>query len=571
MARSQTPTLRRINIRRVREILTVFYDVGFGLLIRQLQLQKHLPLHVRLMGRFRLPKDETVTIEEVLAQEWKELPIRLRLGLEKLGPTFVKFGQILSLRADLVGPEVANELRKLQDECPVLPFSEMEAVLKTELKQPFPLVFKSLNPRCIGSASLAQVYRGKLRDGSDVAVKILRPGIEKRIKEDITILQWLAYLLEERLPPVRPLRPTHVVEEFAEWTLRELNLLNEATHIAHFRALLGDEKGFYIPNVFWKYTTPHVLTMEFSHGVRPDDHAALKKYHVSRKELASVGIRLAFRQFFELGFFHGDPHPGNFFVLKNGTLCLHDFGIVGRISDAVRRELIACFLAFLQKEADSALKHLLHIAKQGPETDIRGFSTEAKALLERWFYAPTSGRRLSQTFYDVIISGARHGVEFPTEVVLLAKAIITMESMALDLDPKFDVVKELQPYLEKALLIEFQPDRIAKRSRDALLDTNGLVDEIPEAVRHLITLAKKERVEVQLNSQEFKAITKEIDRQTDIRLLTLLFIAILLASSILLHLQGVTRVFGIPLATFGILASAILGLIVFFKIRKGAG
>jgi ubiquinone biosynthesis protein len=565
-----TATFRRVNVRRVREIIGVFYEVGFGLVIRQLQLQKHLPLHLRLMGRFRIPKDESMTIENLLAQEWKELPVRLRLGLEKLGPTFVKFGQILSLRADLVGPEIANELRKLQDDCPALPYAEMEAVLQSELKKSVKQVFRSLNPRCIGSASLAQVYRGKLRDGSEVAVKILRPGIEKRIKEDITILQWLAHVIEERFPPVRAFRPTRVVEEFAEWTLRELNLLNEATHIAHFRALLGDEERFYIPNVFWKYTTPRVLTMEFSRGVRPDDHAALKKNHVSRKELASVGIRLAFRQFFELGFFHGDPHPGNFFVLKDGTLCLHDFGIVGRISDAVRRELIACFLAFLQKDADSALKHLLHIAEKSPGADVRRFSVEAKAMLERWFYAPTSGRRLSQTFYDVVISGARQGVVFPTEVILLAKAIITMEGMALDLDPKFDVVKELQPYLEKALLVEFQPDRLAKRGRDALLDANGLVDEIPEAIRHLIDLAKKERIEVQLNSQEFKAITQEIDRQTDVRILSLVFVAILLASSVLLHLQGVTHIAGIPLATFGILASVVLGVIVFWKIRKGA-
>ncbi len=570
MARRQSTALRRVNVRRVREILGVFYEVGFGLLIRQLQLQKHLPLHLRLMGRFRVPRDESVTIEELLAQEWKELPVRLRLGMEKLGPTFVKFGQLLSLRADLVGAEIANELRKLQDEVPALPFSDMEPVLKAELKQPLPLAFKKLNPRCIGSASLAQVYRGKLRNGDDVAVKILRPGIESRIKEDILILRWLAYLLEERLPPIRPYRPGRVVEEFAEWTLRELNLLNEATHIAHFRVLFSDEERFYIPNVYWTYTTPHVLTMEFSRGVRPDDHAALKKLGVSRKELASTGIRLAFRQFFELGLFHGDPHPGNFFVLKNGTLCLHDFGIVGRIADANRRELIGCFLAFLDKDADAAIKHLLHIADAGRDADVRRFSAEAKAMLERWFYAPTSGRRLSQTFYDVIVSGARVGVAFPSEVVLLAKAIITMESMALDLDPKFDVVKELRPYLEQALKIELEPGRLARRARDAALDANTLLDDLPEAARHLIRLAKQDRVEVKLNAEEFKAITKEIDRQTDVRILSLVFVAVLLASSVLLHLQGVTHLAGIPLATFGIATSVVLGAIVFFKIRKGA-
>lgn len=565
------PTRYRIRVGRVREIVTVFYRVGFGLLIRHLQLQKHLPWHLRLMGRFRIPKTGGATIEELYAEEWRQLPVRLRLGLERLGPTFVKFGQILSLRADLVGAEIAAELRKLQDRVPAMPFSTIRPVIEAELKKPLSNIFRSFNQKEIGSASLAQVYKARLRDGTDVAVKVLRPWIQTRIREDIVILQWLARLLEERLPLIRAYHPIRVVGEFADWTMRELNLLNEATHVAHFRALLADEEHIRIPDVFWKYTTPHVLVMEFSSGVKPDDRKALKKLRVSRKDLAKIGIRLAFRQFFEFGIFHGDPHPGNFFVMKNDVLCLHDFGIVGRISDSVRRELIGCFLAFIQKEADSALKHLMHIAEPNLDADKARFFSEAKAMLERWFYAPTSGRRLSQTFYDVIVSGASYGVGFPSEVVLLAKAIITMESMALELDPGFDVVKELQPYLERAFLVELEPSRLARRGRDALLDTNGLLDDIPEAVRHVIDMVKKERVEVRLNADEFKAITREIDRQTDVRILSLIFVAILLASTILLYLQGVTNIAGIPLATYGIIASVALGILVFLKIKKGAG
>lgn len=568
---SSTPIRLRVNVRRLREIMAAFYGVGFGLLIRHLQLQKHLPWHLRIMGRFRIPKSGDITIEKLYAEEWKQLPLRLRLGLEKLGPTFIKFGQILSLRADLVGEEIAMELRKLQDRAPALPFAAVKPVIETELKKPLRDIFRSLNQKEVGSASLAQVYKAKLRDGTSVAVKVLRPGVEANIRSDILILQWLAFILEERIPCVRPYHPKRVVEEFADWTMSELNFLNEATHIAHFRALLAEEKRISIPNVFWKYTTPRVLVMEFSNGVKLDDYAALKKFRLSRKELASAGIRLAFRQFFEFGIFHGDPHPGNFFVTKGGLLCLHDFGIVGRISDATRRELIGCFLAFIQKDADAAIKHMLHIAEPNRDADRKRFSSVAKAMFERWFYGPTSGRRLSQTFYDIINSGARYGVSFPSEVVLLAKAILTMESMAFDLDPKFDVVRQLRPYLEKALMIELDPARLAKRGRDMLLDTNILLDEIPEAARHVLELAKKERIEIKLNADEFKEIKHEIDRQSDVRIFSLVFVAILLASIVLLHLQGVTRIGGIPLATFGIAASLILGVVVFLKIRKGAG
>lgn len=569
MATSRSLLIPRIHIRRVREIIAVFYKIGFGLGIRHLQLHHHLPLSLRIASWGISKTQGTETIHELYEKEREQLPVKLRLGFEELGPTFIKFGQLLSLRADIVGKDIADELRKLQDRVPALPFSDIRIVIESELEKPLRRAYKSFKKTPVGSASLAQVYRAKRRDGRDVAVKVLRPGIEERIREDILIMQWIADLMEKRLPALRSYHPKRVIDEFADWTLRELNLMNEATHMAHVRALLGDDEHIYIPEVFWDETTPHVLTMEFSNGVRPDDHAALRKIRASRKELAQIGIHLAFRQFFEFGFFHGDPHPGNFFVMKHNVLCMHDFGIVGRLSDSTRRELIGCFLAFLGKETESALKHLLHIAKLEQDADAEQFKRDARALFEQWFYAPTSGRRLSETFYEVIISGARYGVSFPTEVILLAKAIITMESMALDLNPKFDIMAEWQPYLEKALLIELRPERLARRTRDTLLDTNDLMDEIPEAARHLIELAKKEQFRITLNSDELYSIKSEIDRQTDIRILSLVFVATALATAAILHLEGVTSFFGISLGTAGIVLSTALGALVLVRIRKG--
>ncbi|OGL66554.1 hypothetical protein A2856_02600 [Candidatus Uhrbacteria bacterium RIFCSPHIGHO2_01_FULL_63_20] len=558
----------RPRLKRAREVIGVFYDFGFGAWISRMKLHYAVPIHKRWMRMVRRGNDLACPIEAEAMAECADLPQNLRLAFERLGGTYVKLGQMLSLRADLVTQPVADELRKLQDRVPPFPFEQVKASIEKELGKPLTKLFRSFDKKPVGAASLAQVHRAVLPNGKTVAVKVLRPDIEALAREDIALLQWFAKLLEDRIPATRPYQPRRTIEEFREWTLRELNLVNEGVNVEHFRTLYKDDEQVFIPGVHWDHTTARVLTIDFSHGIHMDDFASYGKIRCSRKVVAEIGAKLVYSQFFEHGFFHGDPHPGNFFVLPDNVVCLHDFGIVGHIDEKTRRELIGCFVDFLEKDADGAINHVLHMARTDNRSDMDGFRRDVTVILERWFYSPTAGERLSMAFYRMVVNGASHGVTFPSSVVLLAKAIVTMEGMALLLDPKFDVAEKLRPYLQRIMTLDLKPERLAKRGRDVLLDAANLLEDAPEAARKLMKLAQSEEIGIKVDAMDFDAIKEEIDRQADIKFLTLFLVADLLATAVLLHLEGVERVAGIPFGAAGLVIGTVLGLLVLSKIRQ---
>lgn len=555
------PVLKNLHLQRIREVTGVFYDLGFGELLKSMRFNYLVPTRKRWFALLKKtqPK-ERVEID---------FSVRLRTALERLGATYIKLGQMMSLRPDIVGEEIAYELRKLQDSVPSFPFPEAKQIIEKELGKPLNKIFKEFDEHPVGSASLAQVYKAVLPNGKIVAVKVLRPNIETIVWEDILLLKWAAQTIENNVTAAKQFHTVKFVDEFSDWTIKELNLVNEAVNIGHFLELFKDEENIRVPAVHWPLTTKKVLTTEFSHGARIDDFSAYKRLNCSRTEVASIGMRLAFKQFFEFGFFHGDPHPGNMFIQENNTICLHDFGIVGRIGEEMRRELIACYVDFFEHDAEGAAKHLLHIAKTDENSDTEGFKRKVVEILENWIYSPTAGTRLSAAFYKMVISGVSHGVSFTQNVVLLAKAILTMESLALKLDPKFDIIENLRPYLNQLLKMELDPNRILKRGRETMLDAANIAGDIPEATKKIIDLLKRETVGVKLNTAEFLEIKKEIDRQSDVRILSMILVADLLATAVLLQLEGVRTIFGVPLGILGVLGAAFLAIAVLFKVRKG--
>ncbi|MBI2483784.1 AarF/ABC1/UbiB kinase family protein [Candidatus Uhrbacteria bacterium] len=561
------PSLPPLPIKRLKQVVETLYDFGFEIWVGRLKLKYVVPLHKRYM---RLVRKDVVPcpLEEYYGGKVQDVPRRFRLVLEHLGGAYVKLGQMMSLRADIVGERIAQELRQLQDRVPSVPYADIKAAIEDEFDRPLSSVFSRFEQKPVGAASLAQVHKAILKDGTPVAVKVLRPGIEKAIRDDMLLLRYLAELAERHIEFTRRFHPIDFVNEFIEWTNKELDLVHEAINTEHFRSLYADSANLFIPRVYWDFTTKRILTMEFSNGIHLDDFKGYRKMKSSRKAIADIGMEIAFRQFFEVGYFHGDPHPGNFFVMSNNTLCLHDFGIVGRISDDMRKELIAFYINFLEKDGEAAATHLLRMAQTDERSDREGFIRSALDEFESWFYAPKKGARISNSLYRVVISGVRHGVRFPSSIALLAKSIVTMESMALLLDPSFNITQRLRPYLTELMKIQLKPEVIAKKGREFLTDSFQILEQLPEAAQKLIALARKGEMPVRLDIEDFERIRNEIDRQSDIRILSLVLIAILITTAIMLHIQGVSTILGIPFSTIGIIASIVLGVQLILRIKN---
>ena len=367
------------DLNRLRKILGIIFEAGGGVFIERLKLKHFVPWKCRIHCFLNPSKSGNCLVQ--MRGEIKTLsPEILRIVLEKLGPTFIKLGQVLSLRADVVGEEISAELSKLQSDVQPFSYEEARQIIIEEFKAEPEKLFKSFEKEPVAAASLAQVHRAYLKDGTEVAVKIQRPDIRFVIEQDIHILFSLGHLVECFMPELRSYQPVRIIKEFADWTLRELDFKVEGNNAERFRFAFKDNHYINIPTIYWELTTSRILTMDFIHGVKADDMAGIRKLDSDPKQLALNGLGAMFQQFLIDGFFHADPHPGNFFAMENNMLCLHDFGMVGFLSPEQRKELVSCFIAFENKDIDNFLKHFMHLAATSEKSDISGFQKDAASF-----------------------------------------------------------------------------------------------------------------------------------------------------------------------------------------------
>ena len=557
------------DLNRLRKILVVVSESGGGLLIEQLRLKYLLPLWSRFTGILtRRPSEGRLirieTGKPVLS------PDVLRSVLERLGPTFIKLGQVLSLRADVVGEGLAKELSKLQSDAEPFPYEEARRIFKEQTGR-FPEdVFKSFEEKPVAAASLAQVHRAVLSDGTEVAVKIQRPGIRKMIEQDIHLFYYLAGLAERFIPELRIYQPVRVVKEFADWTLRELDFAIEGHNAERFAFIFKDNPQIFIPKIIWDYTSPQVVTMEFSHGVKADDLDRIGALGLDRKELASIGVEALFHQFFVSGFFHADPHPGNFFAMADGRLCLHDFGMVGYLDQRTRKELLSCLVAFVNKDVDGFSRHILHMALIDEKSDVVSFEKDVAGILSEFFF---SERRpsVAWAFFRVINRGARNGIRFPGDLALFGKALVTTESMGLLLYPEFDFNRELEPFVKNAVLKHFSPTKAIQKLETDVLDFLGFIQELPERVQGALTKLERGEIGIKFDTGDLKEIEREFDRQNDLRILGIVLTAVFFGMLGLLYLEGTRTILGFSLSALAVPLFVVLLAWFFIRLRQGPG
>lgn len=454
--------------RRLREIGRIFARHGLGALAAQLGLVRYRPWHdylreaPRLWGGAPMPE-----------RAWPEA---VREALVDLGPAFVKAGQILSVRVDLVPAELAEALRSLQSDVPPEPFEAIRQKVESELACPLEVAFRHFEARPIAAASIAQVHAAWLPDGTRVAVKVKRPGIDPIVARDLENLLWLAAKAEEDWPAARGYRPAAAARELADYTLRELDFRNEARVATRLREHFQDWPTVLIPRIH--RSTRDLIVMDFVAGT-PIDAWALGASHEARERMLRTTAACFNEQILMLGLFHADPHPGNLHVTPEGYLAILDFGIFGEVDEPTRRSMALSQIAMSRGELDSSVRILLGLSDLEPTADPGAYRREVATYYRAWRHANVTEYGFGRLVFDVVGAGARHGVIFPPEVILYGKAMATLEGVALKVVPDMNLGEIAAPNLEALagrLMSVAAVRRSVERALPALAD---LLDRLP--------------------------------------------------------------------------------------------
>ncbi|MBI2140142.1 hypothetical protein HYU14_04405 [Candidatus Woesearchaeota archaeon] len=474
---------------------------------------------------------------------------RLRRVLEKLGPTFIKFGQILSLRPDLIPIAYAKELEKLQDAVGPFPFEEAKKIVEQELGKPLSALFRKFEKKEIASASISQVHKAALPTGEIVAVKIQRPGILKMMDTDIEIMFSIARYLERHFPKLRLYHPVLIVEEFKRWTDAELDFRNEAHYAKLF---LENAKGMAmlkIPKVYDAYVTDKILTTEFLEGIPLHDVKGLKRKGYNIQKVVENGIAITLKNVFEDGLFHADPHPGNILVMKGNKVGLIDFGIVGTFDEKLKHSSIEMFYGIVEEDTDAVVEAFasLGLIDDGA-AGMDEFKREIKKIIGPLQHASLKDVKLSYVLEEVLDTAVKHHIKMPIGFVLFGKAMLTVEGVALEFDPGFELVKVSRPYVEKLINKELLGEAMPKRIIAEFSKYGRFLSELPERVNAALGKIQKGTIKIDVEDSDVKRLGLEIDKSSN-RMTYGVLIAALLVTGALLKDVGSPMFGGFPLVS----------------------
>ena len=438
-------------------------------------------------------------------------PEHLRSALEELGTTFIKLGQILSTRADLLPPEYLAELSKLQDAAPSVPFESVRNVLVAELGQPVEKAFLSFDPKPLAAASIGQAHAATLMDGTEVVVKIRRPGVVEQVHEDLEILKELATTASHRWEFADRYDLVGIVDEFSETLRAELDYIREGHNAERFAANFAGEDRIHIPRVFWETTTSRVLTLERIRGTKINDLLSLDKQGIDRSELAAFATDVVMRMVCEEGFFHADPHPGNFFIEPGGTIGLIDFGMVGILDERTQEHLADLLICINRQDADRLVDVFLDLGVTKKRIDRDLFRRDIQHLLTTYWGLPLSELRISALLNDVFDIMRQQHLHLPSNLALLLKTVIMVEGLGVNLDPEFRLTSALGPYANRLVMKKYSPLRLARSLGQASLDLARLGVEMPQQLRRIVNGVENGSLQVGVRPEGFEPVLDRVD------------------------------------------------------------
>ncbi len=478
------------NIKRLQRIGTVLVAHGFGPFLDESGLLRFIPF----VGS--KPGGQTASI-----------PVGLRRSFEELGTTFVKLGQMLSIRPDLIPQEFIVEFRKLQDQLPPVDVNEIRAQVEKELDLPLEEAYDDFQPLPIGAASIAQVHRARLKDGTEVVVKVRRAGIREEVETDLSILFAVADILDRYWGERAPINPRAIVNEFASVVRRELDFIREAQNIERFFQNFEEDENVVIPTVFWPLTGRRVLTMSYLCGTPLREVEELRKQGRDLKRLARVGVETFFKMVFRHGFFHGDIHGGNVLVLDEGVIGIIDFGVVGRLDGRLLEDVASLFLSLVTRDFRALARQYLRIAADGGNADPEELARELQSVIEPLLGLSLAKIDAGAVLMDLAGVAQRHRLQVPQDLLLLFRAITTLDAIGRELDPDFDVIEAASEFAGSIMVDRYKPERLLVDLVGAIRDLADLGRDMPGQLSGIMRQAERGKLGVGVHVHDRRTLS----------------------------------------------------------------
>jgi len=546
------------HMRRYRQILSILIKYGFGDVVDVTRKDLISRFGDKIVPLFGKHVDSSMSRAE-----------RLRHTAEELGPTFIKLAQVLSMRPDLVPPDVAIELQKLQDEVAPFSFEEIRNIVKEELNQEPETAFLRIDDKPLAAASIAQVHRATLPDSKQVVLKVQRPGIQAVIDVDLEILSDIARILARHSRSSLIYNPEGVIEEFNRSIHRELDFLSEGHNIQRFGRMFADDPTVLIPTFYPALSTSRLLVMDYVNGVKVSRLDEIERKGLDRVIIAKRGSLLILNQIFDHGFFHADPHPGNIMVLSGNVIAPLDYGMIGSLDESTIEALGSALAGIINKDIHKILRAFEALGIIQNVKDKSSLRAGLNDFISRYYEVPLKELRVSTLLKEVFDIVRIHQMVLPSNLSLMLKSLVTVEGLGQLLYPEFDMVSEVRPYVRRIMLRRYDPRRRFRDLLNVLDDFSHLAEEFPQGVRDALNKINRGELRVQFEHRNLEKLTNEFNQSSSRISSAVIIAALIIGSSLVMQVSVGPNFYGFPLlGVLGYLVASLLGLILLWNIFR---